>query len=511
MTGAFVGVDIGTRSTKAVAIDHNGALLGSVAVDHQVDCPEPGRFEHDATQVWWLGVVAALRSLLSTLPSGLALEGVGLTACGPCLVPVDHGGEPLRPGILYGVDTRAAEQVRRLERDIGPEQILADYGMPLTSQSAGPKIDWLAEIEPAVYARTAHLLTANGFAAWRLTGEVRCDHHQAAYFAPYYRAGQWDRTHDRWGVVDRLPPLAWSDEVIGEVTAAAAEATGLPVGLPVVLGSSDGLTAAYGAGTLSDATAVLNYGNTLGLTVMTTASVGTGGVWRTPGARPGELCLVAGLATAGALTSWFVEQFARELAADPDAAYEMLAAEAGASPPGAAGLLLLPYFAGERTPFYDPGAAGVLLGLRLQHTRGDHYRAILEGTGFGVRHLLDELAGMGVMVERIRAVGGGTRTALWPQVVSDITGVPQQVVGPRGGAAVGAALLTALGSGAELTGLWVDSDSVHPTLHPTLQPTSSLKPLYDERFRVFRAAYERTRPLISALAGATGQGADLAR
>jgi xylulokinase len=496
VTTAYLGIDVGTRSTKAVALDAQGTVLTAAAVHHPVLNRQPGHFEHDATQVWWLGVVAAIRSLLISLPAGVTVGGLGLSCCGPCFVPVDESGQPLRGGILYGVDTRAATQVSRLEQEIGADSILADFGMPLTSQSIGPKIDWLAEEEPEIYAATANLLPANSFAAWHLTGQLRIDHHQAAYFAPYYRAGGWDRTYDRIGVVDRLPALAWSQEVVGHTSTAAAAETGLPQGVPVILGSSDGLTAAYGSGAVEEGNAVLNYGSTLGLTVMTSEASGAGGVWITPGAVPGQRCLAAGLATGGALTTWFIDQFARELG-NADEAHRVLADEAERSSPGANGLLLLPYFAGERTPIYDPGAAGVLLGLRLAHTRGDLYRALLEGTGFGVRHLLEELSSMGIAVTTLRTVGGGTRTPLWQQIVSDISGVTQQVVTDHHGAAAGAAVLALVATGAAVgpTAWKLAPESIVRRVTPSV----TLGPLYEQRYRLFRETYERTRPLIDGL------------
>ncbi len=457
-------------------------------------------FEHDAEEAWWAGVVAATRAALADLPSDTRVEAIGLSACGPCLVPVDGAGRALRPGILYGVDTRASAQVAATERAIGPDKVRADFGMPLSSQTVGPKIDWLVENEPETFAATSQLLTANSFVAYRLSGRACIDHHQAAYFAPYYRDGAWDSTYDTAGVVSRLPELAWSDEVIGAVTDAAAAQTGLPPGVPVVLGSSDGLTGAYGAGTQAEGDGVLNYGTTLGLTVFAPRTAATGGVWRTPGAVAGQDCLLAGLSTGGVLATWFVEQLGRDLLVDaPDdaaGAYHRLAEEAERSPAGAAGLLLLPYFAGERTPIYDPGAAGVLLGLRLSHSRGDLYRAVLEGTAYGIRHVLEEMSRLGGVVETLRAVGGGLRTALWQQIVSDVTGLPQKIISPHHGAPVGAAHLAALGTGLVAEG---HSPSSWVAVSKVVTPQPAVRPVYDARFAVYLEAYQRTRPLIEQL------------
>jgi xylulokinase len=440
-------------------------------------------------------VVSVLRGVVGSLPRDATVAAVGLSSCGPCVVAVDPVGNPLRPGILYGVDTRATDQVDRLNHLIGEGIVRASYGMPLTSQAVGPKLDWLAENEPQVFARTADFLSANGFAAARLTGRRCIDHHQAAYFAPYYRDGAWDRTYDRSGVVDRLPDLVWSNEVIGQVTDSAAAEAGLQAGVPVVIGSSDGLTSAYGAGLLSGGGGVLNYGSTLGLTVLA-AATSPGGAWRTPGGQPDDVCLVAGLSTGGVLLSWFVDRFAADLAGDFGKAHRTLADQAADSPPGARGLLLLPYFEGERTPFYDPEATGALLGLRLHHSRGDLYRAFLEGTAFAVRGVLAEVTRMGADVGELRAVGGGTRIPLWQQIVSDVCGLAQTVTPGDHGAATGAAVLAAASVSPEaavavrarIAANWQDARLV--------RPNGRLRTFYDQRFAVFTDAYPRTRPAM---------------
>lgn len=500
MVSAVLGIDIGTRSTKAMLIGLDGDLLGVTSVEHPVTSPAPGLFEHDPERVWWQDTVTVIRGLIELAPHGVRVAAVGLSSCGPCLVPIDAAGQPLRAGILYGVDTRACRQIKSLERRIGTAEVLARYGMPLTSQTVGPKVQWIARQEPKLYARTSTFLTANGYVAFRLTRRRCVDHHQAAYFAPYYRNGAWDPTYDEDRVISRLPDLVWSTEVIGQVTAEASSQIGLPRGIPVVIGSSDGLTGAYGAGALHDGEAVLNYGSTLAVTAFAPRSAANGGVWRTPGARPEQDSLAAGLSTGGVLTTWFREHFARDLPtgdnAGVSAAHAQLAKEARRSVPGARNLLLLPYFAGERTPIYDPGAAGVLLGLRLHHTRGDLYRAILEGTAHGVRHVLDEMTRMSAPIIRIRAIGGGTATPLWLQIVTDITGVLQQTISPHHGAPLGAAFLAALG-----TGLASDDDQLDRWIRVTssITPNARLKASYDRRHQIFLDSYHQTRSLLTEL------------
>lgn len=473
------GVDVGTRSTKGVLVDAaNGETVAEVSVAHDVVFGDGGRAEHDAEGVWWGGT----RAVLAQLASGGTIDAVGLSSCGPCIVPVDAAGEPVRAGILYGIDTRAIAEAAELD-------------VPFGSQSAWAKILWVERHETEVAAAADGWLTANGFAAARLTGERAIDHHQAAYFAPGYDDGGWTDA----AVARALPALLWSGDRVGAVTADAAAATGLRAGIPVVLGSSDGATDPLGAGVGPGSTALVRYGSTLGITIIVDETVSdVDGLWRTPGNRPGEVMLVGGLSTGGSITAWMREQFARELpqsdAGEIRSAHAELVAEAAASPPGSGGVLTLPYFAGERTPFVDPGARGVIAGIGLTTTRGDLYRSALEGTAYGLRHLLETAAAGGVRIDRLRAVGGGVAGDLWVQIASDVTGLPQDIVEPHLGAPYGAARLAAEALGA--------ADPAAPTwaaVSRTIRPRAADRALHDRRYALMRRLYRATRSVIGDL------------
>lgn len=491
---AVIGIDIGTRSTKAVLVDAaSGSVLAETSVDHSVDLAGGGRVEHDADAVWWADTCQVIHRLVTEAPTGTHVGAVGLSSCGPCLVPVDDAGRALRAGILYGIDTRATRQVDHLAQEWPADKALARFGMPFSSQSTVPKINWVEQHEPEVSARASTWLTTNGYVALRLTGERVMDHHQAAYFAPRYSPTGWIEG------ADQLPALVWSDAVVGSVTADASRATGLPVGVPVVIGSSDGATDPVGAGLGAGSTALLRYGSTLGITIVADGVHATApGLWRTPGNRRGELMFVGGLSTAGSVTSWFREQFARDLGASAEStiprAHRMLLAEAADSPPGAHGVLTLPYFAGERTPFSDPDARGVIAGVGLATTRGDLYRSVLEGAAFGLRHLLD-VAGTGsAPIARFRSVGGGITGGVWPQIVADVTGVPQDVVTPHLGAPLGAARLAAEG-----TGLIVRDAVAWAGVSQTIQPRAEVRPAYDRLYELFRRLYRDSHDVVLGL------------
>jgi len=491
---AVIGIDIGTRSTKAVLVDTlTGSVLAKTSVEHSVDLPGGGRVEHDADNVWWGDTCRVVRHLVGQTPRGTKVASIGLSSCGPCLVPVDADGHALRAGILYGIDTRATVEVDQLAQQWPAADALSRFGMPFSSQSTVPKIHWIERHEAAVAAKTITWMTTNGYVASRLTGVRAVDHHQAAYFAPWYSLAGWTNAGTR------MPALVWSDAAIGGITREASALTGLPTGVPVVIGSSDGATDPVGAGLGAGPTALLRYGSTLGITVITAESdVVAPGLWRTPGNRRGEVMFVGGLSTAGSVTSWFREQLARELDQGSESAiataHSTLLAEAAASPPGAGGVLTLPYFAGERTPFADPDARGVVVGIGLGTARGDLYRSVLEGAAFGVRHMLEVVGTGTIPIDRFRSVGGGTADDVWPQIVSDVTGVPQEIVTPHLGAPLGAARLAAEG-----TGLIEQGAAAWVSVARTIEPRPEVRETYDRLYSLFRRLYVDSHDVVLGL------------
>ncbi len=415
---AVIGIDVGTYSSKGVACAPDGTLLAEARVEHGVSIPAPGRLEHDADAVWWHDLLELSRELVEGLPPGTDIAAIGLSAIGPCLLPVDRSGRPLRPAILYGADNRAADQLARLER--GRRAAIARLsGTNMTSQAVGPKIMWLIENEPEVMSRTAKLMTATGYLVLRLTGQYSIDHHNASYFAPFYDLHQarWDLRFAGTSISrDWLAPLYWPTEVVGQVTQDAAAATGIPAGTPVLAGTTDGAAEAAGSGVIHAGDLMLSYGSTSALVLILDSLQTAKPLWTTRGSWSDEYVLTAALSTSGSITTWCREQFARELpvdgASDMGAAYEQLSREAEGSTLGARGLILLPYFSGERSPFNDADARGVIVGLSLSHRRGDVYRAILEGTAFGIRHNLETMVDSGTIPRRVVAVGGGTASRL---------------------------------------------------------------------------------------------------
>ena len=480
----MIGVDVGTSSSKGVLVDLDGELLASHVVEHAVQRPGPGMFEMDGT-VWWDEFTAISQRLLAE--QDVEVRAVGVSGMGPCVLLTDEADEPLRPAILYGVDTRSGRQIERLDERYGAEEIQRRGGSALSSQAAGAKVAWVADEEPDVFERARRLYMPSSYLARRLTGEYVLDHHSASQCTPLYDwlEQAWYRPWaDEIAGPIELPPLRWPGDAAGTVTAEAAAATGLPEGVPVITGTIDAWSEALSVGAQGVGDLMLMYGTTMFLVHTVPEPLTSPALWGTVGALPGTRSLAGGMATSGAITAWL-----RELFGSPG--YGELLELAARSGVGANGLLMLPYFAGERTPIMDPDARGVIAGLTLSHTRGDLYRAALEATGYGVRHNIEAIEAAGGDIRRIVAVGGGTQGGLWTQIVSDITGRPQEIRAQSIGASYGAAFLAA--------GLVADAsiDAWNPAAE-TVEPRTDA---YEALYRLYRDLYPRTAEIVHELAG----------
>jgi xylulokinase len=482
----LLGVDIGTSSSKGVLTTPDGTVVATAVREHAVSRPHPGWAEHDARDVWWEGFAAVTRELLPQ--AGGAIAAIGVSGIGPCALPATASGEPLRPAILYGVDTRSTREIEELTARYGAEAIIERGGSPLTTQAVGPKLAWLVRNEPEVWERTRRLFMASSYLVHELTGEYVLDHHSASQSSPLYDSREHAWIGD-WAAeiapgLD-LPPLLWPGEVAGTVTPAAAERTGLRAGIPVIAGTIDAWAESVSVGVAGPGDVMVMYGTTMFLLEVLSERLTAPGLWGTVGVTSGTYDLAAGMATSGAVTDWL-----RQLTG---AAYEELTEEARAAGSGAGGLIMLPYFAGERTPLFDPDARGLVLGLTLHHGRGHLYRAALEGTAFGVRHNLEAMRSAGGEARRLVAVGGGTKGGLWTRIVSDVLGRPQVVPSVTIGACYGDARLAASAAGLS------DGEGWNPSAG-TVEPDPVAGKVYDELYELYRGLYPATRDAAHALA-----------
>jgi xylulokinase len=494
---AYLGIDIGTFESKGVLVDGTGRILATAARPHKMLVPQPGWAEHRPREDWWDDLAFISKQLIAG--SGVApadIRAVGTSAIGPCMLPVDADGEPLMNAVLYGVDTRAAEEIEELTAAIGEETILDRCGNALTSQSVGPKILWLRRKHPEIFARTRKILNATSYLVHRLTGAYVIDHYSAAGSSPLYLAdtlGYSDALSKDICDLDLLPAPIWTTDIAGTVTPRAAEETGLAAGTPVIAGTIDAAAEAVSVGVLDSGDMMVMYGSTIFIIMITASRVRDRRLWYAPWLFPGQHASMSGLATSGTLTHWFRDNLARDL--DPATAMIALAAEAATSPPGAKGLVLLPYFSGERTPIHDPHAKGVLFGLNLTHTRGDIYRSLLEGIANGTNHIFETYVEAGAAPRAIYSVGGGTRNAVWAQATSDISGRTQILREKTMGASYGDAFLAAVAIGDARK---EDIRAWNPVASEIAADHANAG-VYARQYGVFKDVYARTHDLMRRL------------
>jgi xylulokinase len=486
--GLLLGVDMGTGSTKGVLAAPDGTVVATASRAHEMSLPRPRWAEMDAERDWWGDTLAVVRELVAAAEDEVA--GVCVSGLGPCLLVGDADDTPLRAAILYGIDMRATAEIDELTERYGADRIVERCGKELSTQAVGPKLLWVRRNEPDVWARTARWYSAHSFVIARLTGEYVLDHHTASQCDPLYdlAANEWAAD---WAQEiapgPELPRLAWPSEVVGEVSARAAEATGLRPGTPVCAGTVDAWAESFSAGVRHTHDLMLMYGSTMFFVQVVDSARPHPGLWTTAGVETGSYTLAAGMATSGTLTGW-IQQLTG------GAEFETLVAEAGAVPPGADGLVLLPYFAGERTPIFDPAARGVIAGLTLRHGRGHLFRAAYEGIAYGIRQIVEAFERASGPGSRLVAVGGGTRGGLWTQIVTDVTGRPQDLPEQTIGASYGDALLAAIGTGV------VPEGTDWARVATTLEPDPEKRSLYDELYETYGELYPATKEQVHRLA-----------
>ena len=485
-----LGIDVSTTATKAVLIDETGSVRGVAASEYGFDVPRPLWSEQDP-RLWWDGTVAAIGSVLaSTDVPGGDVVAIGLTGQMHGLVLLDERDAVLRPAILWN-DQRTAAACDEIRATIGRDRLIAITGNDALTGFTAPKLVWVRDVEPDVWRRTAHVLLPKDFVRLQLTGDHAIDKADGAGTILFDLAARdWsDEVVDALRI-DRswLPPTFEGPTVTGVVTTAAAMATGLRAGTPVVAGGGDQAANAVGLGAVEPGVPALSLG-TSGVIFAPTDRpiVEPGGrVHAFCHAVPGRWHLMSVMLSAAGSLRWFRDTLA------PGEPYGALTDAAGEIDPGSDGLLFLPYLTGERTPHPDPLARGAFVGLTVGHDRRHLTRAVLEGVAFGLRDGLDLMVAAGMPPPtRIRASGGGTASPVWRQILADVLGVELATVATAEGAAFGAGILAAVGAGWHPTveaaaGAWIDA-----TVAAAPGPNAAI---YRDRHAVYRGLYPALSP-----------------
>jgi xylulokinase len=488
----YLGIDVGTYESKGVLTDRHGKVHSQAFVKHEMLVPKPGWAEHDPMDVWWGDFVRITKALLGqTGISSKRIASVAVSAIGPCMLPIDEQCNPLYSGVLYGVDTRASEEINYLNDLIGSEPIFDFGGNALTSQSIGPKILWLKREHPDIYKKMHKIVTSTTFIVQKLTDRCVIDHYSAANFTPFYNKSKlkWsDSLAPNLIDIRKLPELKWTTDIAGFISEKASRETGLASGVPVTVGTIDAAAEAISVGVQKPGHMMIMYGSTMFFIGLTSKDQSDQSLWSAPWLFKNEFSLMAGTSTSGTITQWFRKEFAREL--DHSEAFTELIKLASHSPIGSKNLITLPYFSGERTPIQNPNASGVIFGLNLTHTRADIYRSILEGISYGANHIIETFVSAGFKPKTIFAVGGGVKNEIWTSSISNTSGFDQIIKSKTLGAAYGNSFLGALSLG------HVERKEIDNWNETKRVIKAEINPIYLKQYKLFKALYQSTSGLM---------------
>lgn len=499
----LLGLDVGTTGAKAVLIGPTGRVLAAAMTEYPLLTPRPGWTEQDPVR-WWEAAAATIRRALERGGvRGVDVAAVGLTGQMHGLVTLDERAQVLRPAILWN-DQRTAEECAWITERVGADRVLALTGNPVLTGFTAPKLIWMRRHEPELYARIGHILLPKDYVRFRLTGELASDVADASGTSLFdVRRRGWSKE-----MLERLEvPESWLPAVVestartGAVTPEGEEATGLPAGTPVVGGAGDQAAQAVGTGIVAPGLISVTIG-TSGVVFAPLSKVevdAQGRLHTFCHAIPGRWHVMGVMLSAGGSLRWLRDAIGRAAwggFADP---YDGMSAEAAATPPGAEGLLFLPYLSGERTPHADPFARGAFVGLTLRHGRAHLIRAVMEGVAMGLRDTLEIIRALSIPAGRVRASGGGARSALWRQILADVLGAEVATVTATDGAAYGAALLGGVGAGLFPTVEAACATTIGTADHTAPDPDRVA--LYARLYGMYRDLYPSLRASLRTLSG----------
>lgn len=482
----LLGIDIGTTATKVILIDTVGRILAEVSETATLHSPQATWAEEDPLE-WWQNVCKAVPACLAKAGVDAGqVAGVGVSGMVPTTILVDENGHPLRRSIQQN-DARSHVEIDEFKAKVDEHDVFCRTGSAITQQSIGPKLAWLARHEPENFSRARWIMGSYDYINYRLTGKPVLERNWALESGLYdLEKEAWDETLLALSGIrsDQLPPVYQPSDVVGEVTPQAAAETGLRPGTPVVAGSADHVASAFSVGLKENGDLLIKLGGAGDILYSLDHLQLDERLFLDYHVIPGLYLINGCMASSGSIIKWFRNNFA------PDLDYPDLDAEAQGLPAGSEGLVLLPYFLGEKTPIFNPLARGVFFGLSLQHTRAHLYHAVLEGISFGFQHHLEVLKERQLAVNRVRVANGGARSQLWRQVTADVVGLSLEEVAHHPGSSLGAAFVA--GKGVGLFTAWDEIEKfiqIKAVTHPDMQKHAK----YQQLFQLYRELYEQNR------------------
>lgn len=490
-----LGIDIGTTSVKTILISSEGKIVDDVTQNHDLLSLHPGWAEENA-DIWWQDVIDTVTKISARNPEKLPhLRSIGVSGMVPAIVMLDENGKPVRNTIQQN-DARAIEQIDAVTAALDQEELFAKVGGYTNQQHVIPRLLWVKENEPDVWARTKYVMGSYDYIVYKLTGELSIEVNWAVESGMYdIRQRTWiDSYLERFEIPKSFfAPARMSTEVVGHVTEEAAKLTGLPAGIPVIAGSADHVASTLAAGIINQGDLLIKFGGAGDILYCVEDINPCNKLFFDYHIVPDRYLLNGCMAASGSLVKWLVKDILNEY---DDTVLKRLDKEAEQVPPASEGLVILPYFIGEKTPIFDPTARGVMFGLTLSHQKAHLFRAVLEAVIYGFKHHVEVLADQGYHPTHIFATNGGAKSSFWCQIAADILGQTVKSYPAHPGSALGVSFLAGMS-----VGVFHDWEQINDFLteYKIYEPIPEHVEIYKKSYRIYRNIYEQLKPSFAAV------------
>ncbi len=491
MDNYLIGIDIGTSSVKTILCDaKRNKIIFSASSEHKLSSPQPGYSEENPHD-WWSGTKKTLKNVLGNLEiKNFKISGIGITGMLPAFVLIDKNGEVLRPSIQQN-DARVSNEIEFIKKKINPETYYKISGSSLNQQMISPKILWMQNNEPDTYEKTAKILGSYDYINYKLTGIFSIESNWAL------ESGLYDIVEEDWSntILDilgikktLLPQINSPCTVIGSVSPEAAKEIGFEFlkGVPVIAGVADMISSAFISGIKKPGDVLIKLGSAGDITTVSNKLIVDKRLFLDYHPVPGKYCLSGCMASSGSLLRWYKEQFFLE----SQYSYKDLDKKIKDIESGSRGIVILPYFLGEKTPIFDQKARGVIFGLTISHNRFDLYRSVLESIGYGFLHHLDVFTEIGLSTNNLIASDAGASSEIWVQILSNIFGKNISTLNINPGSSLGAAFIAGMACGQYNS--WDQIDKfvkVSKTFYPNRNEHSK----YQKYYKIYRKLYKNLK------------------
>lgn len=495
MSRYALGIDIGTTSVKVILISREGRIVYETSSAHDLHSESIGWAE-ESTEDWWSNTLLVIRRMINEVPQAIeGIEAVGVSGMVPAIVLLDEEGNPLRRSIQQN-DARSVKEIEWLRSRLDQDELYRLTGGFTNQQHVLPRLLWVRANEPEVWNKTATILGSYDYITYKLTGQTSIEVNWAA------ESGLYDIHRGKWLTAQmqgfNIPPKLFPDvhlsaDIVGTITKAVSLLTGLPEGIPVIAGAADHVASTLAAGIVEEGDLLIKFGGAGDILYCTNELVTTPELFFDYHVVPGKYLLNGCMAASGSLVKWYIKDL---LQATDDSIYKELDEAALQVKPGADGLIILPYFLGEKTPIFDPEARGVMFGLTLSHGRGHIFRAILEAVIYGFRHHVEVLESLGYRPNKVYATNGGAKSKFWCQIASDVLKCDIRSFPSHPGSALGVAFVAGM-----TAGLFTDWSEIHNFLqdYRDFSPIPSNSDVYDKSYQVYRDLYRQLKPSFEAI------------